>query len=87
LQTGDFDKLILSKFFKQSGVLVTVKQEISAELAELSLEQVLKELYQYFRKYKKSKPKGFFYTCFLMFCVILYFKKQMLRNNCIQKEF
>lgn len=54
LQMGVVDKVIPERGFNKNELLTAVKQEISAELAELSklsLEQLLEERYQRFRKY------------------------------------
>ena len=54
LQMGVVDKVIPERGFNKNELLAAVKQEISTELAELSklsLEQLLEERYQRFRKY------------------------------------
>lgn len=54
LQTGVVDKVIPERGFNKNELLAAVKQEISTELAELSklsLEQLLEDRYQRFRKY------------------------------------
>ena len=54
LQMGVVDKVIPERGFNKNELLATVKQEISTELAELSklsLEQLLEDRYQRFRKY------------------------------------
>ena len=53
-QMGVVDKVIPERGFNKNELLAAVKQEISTELAELSklsLEQLLEERYQRFRKY------------------------------------
>ena len=54
LNMGIVDKVIPERGFNKNELLAAVKQEISAELAELSklsLEQLLEDRYQRFRKY------------------------------------
>ena len=54
LQMGVVDKVIPERGFNKNELLAAVKQEISTELAELSklsLDQLLEERYQRFRKY------------------------------------
>ena len=54
LQMGVVDKVIPERGFNKNELLAAVKQEISTELAELSklsIEQLLEDRYQRFRKY------------------------------------